>query len=164
MSSKIYIDGNVVGELVSEKSGWVTYVDDSGTQRKIRKGKVRIEGQEDNVSSKPKKARKGKAAKGEPKVQGVRKCKEATFTHFAEYVKHKTPSGANSYDNGDKVAAQLRELELDEVYRVVARAQKEAGVADTIGAAEAALRKRYEKLNKGMQRMNLGNRLRALAA
>ncbi len=56
-------------------------------------------------------------------------------------------------DNGDEVAAQLREIDLDALYTLVA---KEGG------PKESELRAKYEKLNKGMQRMNLGNRLRKL--
>lgn len=58
-------------------------------------------------------------------------------------------------DNGDDVASLLRGRSLDEVYKVVAKQTK---------LAESDLRSRYEHLNVGMQRMNLGNKLRAALA
>lgn len=67
------------------------------------------------------------------------------------YVKSKSASGHTSYDNGDNVAEKLRGKTLDEVYSFAAKTLKED---------EKALRKQYSKLNLGMQRMSLGNRVR----
>lgn len=64
----------------------------------------------------------------------------------------KTAGGNQAIDNGDKVAKQLRGKSLDEVYKAAAAALKEP---------ESALRAKYKHLNEGMQRMNLGNRMRA---
>lgn len=74
----------------------------------------------------------------------------------ARYVKHpevKTASGASAIDNGDPVAEKLRGLDLDAVYALVAKASEED---------EATLRAKYQHLNAGMQRMNLGNKLRGV--
>lgn len=70
------------------------------------------------------------------------------------YEKVKNASGHTSYDNGDDVATKLRGKTLDEVYAHAAKQLKEP---------EKDLRKKYEHLNPGMQRMSLGNRLRKVA-
>lgn len=57
-------------------------------------------------------------------------------------------------DIGDDVAAMLRGKTLDEAY---------AAAADFLKVPEAELRAKYGRLNHGQQRMNLGNRMRALA-
>lgn len=61
-------------------------------------------------------------------------------------------SGNTSLDCGDPLAAALRGKSLDDVYKAAAKELREP---------EADLRKRYAHLNPGMQRMNLGNRMRA---
>lgn len=71
------------------------------------------------------------------------------------YEKVKNASGHTSYDNGDDVATKLRGKTLDEVYAHAAKVLKEP---------EKELRKKYEHLNAGMQRMSLGNRLRKVVA
>ena len=57
-------------------------------------------------------------------------------------------------DIGDATAKRLRGFTLDEVYKLAAKELKES---------EKDLRARYRHLNPGMQRMNLGNRMRAAA-
>lgn len=64
-------------------------------------------------------------------------------------------SGNATMDNGDALAKSLRGLELDDVY---------AQASKVLGESQAALRAKYEHLNPGMQRMNLGNRMRAASA
>lgn len=64
----------------------------------------------------------------------------------------KSASGHSTMDNGDDVAKQLRGTELDEVY---------AKAAKLLGETQTALKAKYGHLNSGMQRMNLGNRMRA---
>lgn len=55
-------------------------------------------------------------------------------------------------DNGDEVAAMLRECKsLDEVFKLAAK---------HLGEKEAALRQKYDHLDNGRKRMVLGNRLR----
>lgn len=54
-------------------------------------------------------------------------------------------------DCGDEVAAKLRALDIDEVYDFAARLCK---------VSEKGLRDKYDHLNVGMQRMNLGNMIR----
>lgn len=54
-------------------------------------------------------------------------------------------------DNGDPIATKLRGLDLDAVYALCAKETE---------TPEKELRERYQHLNVGMQRMNLGNKLR----
>lgn len=67
----------------------------------------------------------------------------------------KTAGGNPSVDNGDKVAVLLRGRTLDEVYALTAKKTE---------TPEKDLRAKYKHLNIGMQRMNLGNKLRAALA
>jgi hypothetical protein len=87
------------------------------------------------------------------KGDGLRRCKQAIFRHYDAYVKGTTPAGNSTADNGDAVAAKLRGMELDALY---------AFAAKTLDETQTGLKARYAKLNPGMQRMNLGNRLRAI--
>lgn len=67
----------------------------------------------------------------------------------------RTAGGHVSVHNGDEIAAKLLSKDLDQVYTLAARSLKEP---------EQELRNKYAHLNPGMQRMNLGNRMRAAAA
>ncbi len=64
----------------------------------------------------------------------------------------KTPSGRKTVDIGDKTAELLRGKSLDQIYKLAAK---------KLGEDEQQLRERYKHLNPGMQRMSIGNRLRA---
>jgi colicin import membrane protein len=63
----------------------------------------------------------------------------------------RTASGRRAVDSDDAVARELRGMELADVYE---RAAQELDVS------VASLHKLYDHLNAGMQRMNLGNRIR----
>jgi len=67
---------------------------------------------------------------------------------LSKYVKTKAASGAVSVNNGDDVAVLLNGLNLDELYEI----------ANTFCEPKEPFD--YSKLNGGMQRMNLGNRIR----
>lgn len=64
------------------------------------------------------------------------------------YSSGRSASGTKSLNNGDEVAALLDGMTIDELYSVTKKFVNED------------FRSRYEKLNVGMQRMNLGNRIR----
>lgn len=88
----------------------------------------------------------------------LKKVGEKEFD-LSDYEAVKSAGGNSSLDNGDKLAKELRGLALEDVYKRAAK---------VLGKDEAdALYKRYNKregkepLNPGMQRMNLGNRMRA---
>lgn len=74
---------------------------------------------------------------------------------LTDYEAVKSAQGNSSLDSGDEVAQKLRGMELDDVYTKAAK---------TLGESERSLKQRYSHLNPGMQRMNLGNRLRAALA
>lgn len=100
-----------------------------------------------------KKAKKAKAKKGN--ATGPAVLREYAPDYEKPVDKNgkrlKTPAGNPIVDSGDEVARALRGKDLDTVYAVVAK---------RIGVTEKELRGEYAKLNVGMQRMNLGNRLR----
>jgi hypothetical protein len=115
-------------------------------------------------AAKPKAVKKDKAAAVKPKAPRMTKPKVegAKSTHalreaakgYVHDKEHKTAGGHVSVNNGDEIAMKLIGKDLDSVYTMAAKALKED---------EADLRKKYEHLNPGMQRMNLGNRMRAAA-
>ena len=72
--------------------------------------------------------------------------------YLPKYQSYKRADGKTSLDNGDGVASTLRAVALEQVYKICAR---------EIGESIEALKTKYGHLNPGMQRMNLGNRLRA---
>lgn len=65
------------------------------------------------------------------------------------YKSTKTAAGVKSLNNGDEVAATLDGLNIDELFTI----------GKTLLGEDFA--EKYAKLNVGMQRMNMGNRLRA---
>lgn len=75
---------------------------------------------------------------------------------LSEYRAVKSAGGNSSLDCGDAVAKSLAGLDIDDVYKQASR---------VLGKdVTEALRKRYAKLNVGMQRMNLGNRIRGASS
>lgn len=107
-------------------------------------------------ASKPKKAKPAKKAKGKSTANGVKG--PAVLRKYAPtYHKdkeRKTAGGHVSVDSDDDLARKLRGKDLDEVYALASAKLKEP---------VAALKRKYSGLNVGMQRMNLGNRMRAAA-
>ena len=68
-----------------------------------------------------------------------------------KYTKTKSASGKASLHNGDEVAVLMDGIELDKAYYAA---------AGFLGVTAKSLREKYGHLNQGMQRMNLGNRIR----
>lgn len=99
---------------------------------------------------KAEKAKKVKAESGEAVVSG------ALTYDPNKYVRHdeRTASGSKVRDIDDPVAEKLRGLELDKMYSVLSK---------ETGETAKSLKEKYGHLNHGMQRMTIGNRLRALA-
>jgi outer membrane biosynthesis protein TonB len=91
-----------------------------------------------------------KTASKAPKEAGVRTI-GGKPVDISNYVKSKTAAGGTSLNNGDSVAEMLQGKDLDQCYDIAAKKLK-------VEAKD--LRKQYGHLNLGMQRMNLGNRLR----
>lgn len=86
------------------------------------------------------------AAESTERKNGVIKA-----SYLDRYAKIKLDNGAVVRDNGDDAAAMLRGLELWEMYTVAAK---------VLGTSPSALEASYAHLNPGMQRMNVGNRVR----
>jgi len=99
---------------------------------------------------KAKVAAKKTAPKPRTEATGIRTI-GGKAVNLDNYEKVKAPGGGTSYHNGDAVAEKLAGKSLDDVYAFAAKTLKE-DVKD--------LKKKYEHLNVGMQRMALGNRLR----
>lgn len=101
-------------------------------------------------ATKAKKPAKKAAKSGEVTGPAVLRQYAPNYVKDAE---KKTAGGNTSIDCGDDLAKKLRGKSLDEVF---------AFAAKTLDEAEKDLRKKYAHLNVGMQRMNLGNRVRAV--
>lgn len=84
----------------------------------------------------------------------IRRVKEAQY-NTRDMRKLKSAKGHTSYDCGDSLARLLEGKSIEEVYSIA---------ADRLGVSQTDLTIRYEHLNPGMQRMNLGNRIRAAAS
>lgn len=98
--------------------------------------------------------------KAEPKARKVidineRKNGVVDSLYLPQYVANRVTRADGSLkralDCGDEVAAKLRAMTIDEVY---------AFAAKLVDIKPTALKAKYEGLNVGMQRMNLGNMIR----
>lgn len=89
----------------------------------------------------------------------LQKLLNPDLEHYVKHPKVKTPCGRISMDINDEAAEILRGEDIADCYFIVAKhmAAADGGHADTI---ELELLEKYKHLNVGMQRMNLGNRLR----
>lgn len=103
------------------------------------------------------KAAKAPAKKAVAKTNGANpeRLIPANLEAYVKDNEHKTAGGNVSVHCGDEVAQKLVGKSLDQVYAMAARACK---------VDEKELRAKYKGLNPGMQRMNLGNRIRGAAA
>lgn len=126
-------------QIKSEAKGWLTIELSDGSMVKARAKNVRI-ANEGGITNRRVGDRKYDCSKYVRKVAGKAL---------------KSAGGNATMDNGDQLAKSLRGAELDVVYREAAQ---------VLGESQTALRARYGHLNVGMQRMNLGNRMRAASA
>ena len=147
MNATVTIDGNTY-PVVSKKGAWTT-INDNGKERKVR---IKTKSDSKPKAAKPK-AAKPKAAK--PKAaNGTERMVNPNLDKYVVTKSIKTKSGRPAIDSNDKVAKQLRGLTLDELYKAAAA---------VLRLTQKALHDRYDRLNPGMQRMNLGNRMRGTA-
>lgn len=81
------------------------------------------------------------------------KTKKNGVVDYAARARYTTTrmDGLLIVDNGDDVAQMLRGMELDDVFEMASK---------KLNVEENELRAKYGHLNAGMQRMNLGNRIR----
>lgn len=162
------ITGEIVGELIGKTGAWFSVVTPAGETIKVRGKQLVVETvatpvEKTVTETKTPKAAKPPKAPKEPTEKAIRKCGEAVFSRFAQYVGTKTAKGTRTFDCNDPVATKLRGLELKEVYELVAEEMVAAGETDSpVAAVTRELQAKYGHLNLGMQRMNLGNKLRAL--
>lgn len=103
-----------------------------------------------NAASAPKKARETAPRARKPLNERKNGVVDTPYLQF--YKAYRQPNGVLSVDNGDDVATKLRAMDLARVY---------AYAAGLLNESVDGLKARYEHLNPGMQRMNLGNRIRA---
>jgi len=75
-----------------------------------------------------------------------------------------TASGRSPYDIGDATAEIFRNQTLEQQYETVAEALAKEDKKTTKAEQLAALIRKYEGKNPGMQRMNLGNKYRGFLA
>lgn len=117
---------------------------------------------EDKLAKEARKPEKAAKAAKAPKVKKVKaESGEAVVSGALtydpnKYIRHdeRTPSGSKVRDINDPVADKLRGLELDKMYSILSK---------EIGETAKSLKEKYGHLNHGMQRMTIGNRLRALS-
>lgn len=135
-----------VVEVVETNGGWSTIQFADGMQRKVRNGEW-VEMIDEKVEYTLQEALAEEAEMGK-----VRRCVNTTYDP-SHYVKAKSKSGHATLHNGDPVAQKMATMTLDEIYEFA------ASYIPTMLPDE--LRAKYAHLNPGMQRMNLGNRVRA---
>lgn len=114
-------------------------------------------------AKKPAKKASGKGGKNKG-VSGPAVLKQ----YAPQYVKggkkgdEKTAGGNKTIDCGDKLADRLRGKDLEAVYTEAAKVLNTALEEGDDAVTVKSLKGKYGKLNVGMQRMNLGNRMRAI--
>lgn len=168
-NEKLY-QGRVV-DVVETNGGWTTILDGM-KQTKVRNGELSAVPKENSAKdtapktgpaltrsdrqaarAAAKKDEKGaKDASGDADTRPIK----ADLTKYVRTAGIKTPSGRASIDSNDHVAVKLRGMDLGEVYKLAASLMPPNTVA--------SLRDQYGHLNPGMQRMNLGNRIRGALA
>lgn len=165
-SKEMSYQGRLVS-VVEVKGGWSTILDGM-KQLKVRNSELSAPvGGKPNVPAKPGPVRsakdhkpaKAEKPKREPKAKKDDANAESRLVNpdLTRYTvsEVKTASGRKAIDIADPVAKQLRGLDLSDVYRAASEAT---------GESMAGLHRKYDHLNPGMQRMNLGNLIRGAAS
>lgn len=165
-NEKLY-QGRVV-DVVETNGGWTTILDGM-KQVKVRNGELSAVPKENSakdtapktgpaLTRSDRQAARAAAKKDEKDASGDADTRliKADLTKYVRTAGIKTPSGRASIDSNDSVAVKLRGMDLGEVYKLAASLIPPNTVA--------SLRDQYSHLNPGMQRMNLGNRIRGALA
>jgi hypothetical protein len=134
-----FIDEDIVLEVVEYNKGWFTSRSEDGVEQKDRLATL----QQYEATSGFHDSEEDEAATG--KVNMASQLSK----YRANYKTGISSSGRKSLNNGDKVATALEMMELHDLFDVVE------------DLFELDLRQKYERLNAGAQRMNLGNRIRS---
>lgn len=150
--------------VVAVNGGWSTikyWIDPSvgfgGDSHKVRNGALVAE-KATPVTTKPASTVAAKPAHfvGEVTPNKPAKIKDTHFDLSRYFVSDvRTPAGRRTLDCADDISVQLRGLSITEVYDEASK---------VLGESVEGLTKQYEHLNIGMQRMNLGNRIRGAIA
>ncbi|AZS06549.1 hypothetical protein [Alteromonas phage ZP6] len=144
-----FIDDELVLKVVSYAKGWYTSETADGVKQKDRANTIL------DCEFATENEWKLQAASQDDEDEEGRKHSQAEQLrkYRANYVISVSASGSKSLHNGDSAAEAMEYLNLDELY-------VEAGkILPNI--TESELREKYAHLNKGSQRMNIGNRIRA---
>lgn len=117
----------------------------SGTVKTVSKGWITIETKDGDVKARAKDVKAKVEKTGDSLIEA----------DLSRYTIHEstTATGRKHVDIDDKVAEKLREMPLAEIYRYAAQ---------VLECTIKELHDRYDSLNPGMQRMNLGNRIRGV--
>lgn len=147
MSNATVMYNGVECPVISKSGAWTTISID-GKEKKVRVPTTKARSAGKTPTKNARKAPAKRAATRKPKDSD-----KLIDADLSKYVVSdiKTPSGRKAIDTGDDVAKKLRGRPLDEVYKLV---------SEKTGITQKDLHAKYDKLNPGMQRMNLGNRLR----
>lgn len=121
-------------QVKATSKGWLTIELSDGSTVKARARDVRIESEGNSITN--------------------RRIGNRRY-NCSSYVPAVSAGGFKSMHNGDKLAKTLEGQSLDDVY---------AAASKLLNVTQKELRARYAHLNVGMQRMNLGNRMRAATA
>ena len=158
-NKEVVVDGKQKAKVISIAGSWVAVKVGKDT-KKVRRNQITLPG----------KAPKNTDTKVRltPKVLAEERLLNPNMDHFVKGL-GETKSGRDTVDIDDQTAKDLRGKDIKEVYNIVARKladgdgfkDKAGKVHTSIKAIEAALHTAYDHLNLGMQRMNLGNRMRA---
>lgn len=178
---------NEVVEIVSITGGWTTYKNKDGETKKARNSLItamtadevaahaekhpaakssttKLTGTPAEKPAKPAKAIKPKRKTRTLEATGEEVTVNEALVQpdYTRYTKHevKSPSGRKALDINDAAAALLRGHDISDCYFIVAKNMAKLDTSINADAMEKELIAQYEHLNIGMQRMNLGNRLR----
>jgi hypothetical protein len=137
-------------EVLMINGGWST-IKLHGGQKKVRNSEISsVKDVSRATKAPPKAAREKKPIDINTRKNG--KVDSIYLLHYgASKVQLEDGSVKRALDCGDEVASKMRGMTLDQAY---------AFAAKTLQTDEKTLRARYENLNLGMQRMNLGNLVR----
>ena len=133
-------DEDIVFRIASVNRGWVTSVSEDGVEQKDRVAALAEYEQVDGYDSEQD---DDEESEGKPTMASQLK------KYRARYTVGIAPSGRKSLNNGDPVARALEAAPLEYLYETV---------HELFGLD---LHTKYERLNLGAQRMNLGNRIRS---
>lgn len=149
--------------IVAVNGGWTTVRDQAGVEKKVRNGALTepVEIKAPTTAKLLKAKAADTATSGTPKAPRAKKPLherqngrvDAVYLQFYQGYKAERADGVviRSVDKGDDVALAMRPLTLAQAYEFA---------ASKIGCGVKDLQARFEHLNPGMQRMNLGNMVR----